>query len=107
VAPRAGTPRSRRWAASGEVFFAFAARAQVDAALRTLLHALDDELRALCAWAVRTVGGGRGAVEAERLHALVDDGLAFHTAARPGAMPSARLRRVLARHLDELARGSS
>ena len=44
---------------------------------------------------MNTVGGARGAVEAERLHPLVD-GPAFHTAARANGMPHARLRRVLA-----------
>jgi BetI-type transcriptional repressor, C-terminal len=89
-----------------EVFFAFAARAQVDPGLHALLRTTDDELRAICACAVNTVGGGRGAIKAERLHALVD-GPAFHTAARPDGMPPARLRRVLARHLDELGHRSS
>ncbi|MGY1823391.1 TetR family transcriptional regulator C-terminal domain-containing protein [Geodermatophilus sp. SYSU D00079] len=41
------------------------------------------------------------ALEADRLHAVVD-GLTPHTLVRPSALPPARVRQVIAAHLDEL-----
>jgi AcrR family transcriptional regulator len=97
--------------AENEVFFAFTGRALVDAALRTRHEEVHDALRAGCTRAVETlatIGPTRlsldTALEAERLHALID-GLALHNAIHPGRMPPERIVALLARHLDSLDAG--
>ena len=66
--------------AENEVWLAFTARALIDPQLRTRHAEIDDALRAASLRAVEMLGlpGGRErALEAERLHALLD-GLALH-----------------------------
>jgi BetI-type transcriptional repressor, C-terminal len=47
--------------------------------------------------------GPRPALEAHRLHALLD-GLALHAVLRPASLPLARVVAIVARHLDSLRR---
>jgi AcrR family transcriptional regulator len=90
--------------AENEVWLAFTARALIDPELRVRQVEIDDELRAACVRAVEMLGvpaGRERALEAERLHALLD-GLALHAAMRPDRPPPRRIVAVLRRHLDEL-----
>lgn len=90
--------------AENEVWLAFTARALIDAQLQVRQVEIDDELRAACVRAVGMLGlpaGRERALEAERLHALLD-GLALHGATRPDRLPPRRIVAVLRRHLDEL-----
>jgi AcrR family transcriptional regulator len=90
--------------AENEVWLAFTARALIDPELRVRQVEIDDELRAACVRAVDMLGvpaGRERALEAERLHALLD-GLALHAAMRPDRLPPRRIVAVLRRHLDEL-----
>jgi AcrR family transcriptional regulator len=90
--------------AENEVWLAFTARALIDPELRVRQVEIDDELRAACVRAVEMLGvpaGRERALEAERLHALLD-GLALHAAMRPDRLPPRRIVAVLRRHLDEL-----
>jgi AcrR family transcriptional regulator len=87
-----------------EVWLAFTARSLIDPQLQVKHAEIDDELRAACVRAVEMLGllpGRRRALEAERLHALLD-GLALHGAMRPERLPPRRIAAVLRRHLDEL-----
>jgi AcrR family transcriptional regulator len=90
--------------AEDEVWLAFTARALIDPQLRVRYAQIDDELRAASVRAVDMLGlpaGRERALEAERLHALLD-GLALHGAMRPERLPPRRIVGVLRRHLDEL-----
>jgi AcrR family transcriptional regulator len=94
--------------AENEVWLAFTGRALADPTLRELHHHAHDELRAGCRRALELlVGGGRArarldlALEAERLHALID-GLAVHGAMRPERANRSRIIGILGRHLDSL-----
>jgi AcrR family transcriptional regulator len=97
-----------------EVWFAFLAQSQAETeaggSLRPHVEPLHAELLGLCRTlleVLREAGGLRPrlnlALEAERLHALVD-GLSVHTATNPDKMPPARVREILRRHLASLAR---
>lgn len=90
--------------AENEVWLAFTARALIDPQLRVRHAEIDDELRAASQRAVEMLGlaaGRERALEAERLHALLD-GLALHGAMRPERLTRRRIVAVLRRHLDEL-----
>lgn len=90
--------------AENEVWLAFTARALIDPQLRVRHAEIDDELRAASQRAVGMLGlaaGRERALEAERLHALLD-GLALHGAMRPERLTRRRIVAVLRRHLDEL-----
>jgi AcrR family transcriptional regulator len=90
--------------AENEVWLAFTARALIDPELRARHAEVDAALRAAALRAVEMLGlpaGRERALEAERLHALLD-GLALHAAMRPKRMPPRRIIAVLRRHLDEL-----
>jgi AcrR family transcriptional regulator len=90
--------------AENEVWLAFTARALIDPQLRVRHAEIDDELRAASLRAVEMLGftaGRERALEAERLHALLD-GLALHGAMRPERLPPRRIVAVLRRHLSEL-----
>jgi AcrR family transcriptional regulator len=90
--------------AENEVWLAFTAHALIDPQLRVRRAEIDDELRAAALRAVEMLGlpaGRERALEAERLHALLD-GLALHGAMRPERLPPRRIIAVLRRHLDEL-----
>ncbi len=83
---------------------AVTARALIDPHLRARHAETDDELRAAALRAVEMLGlpsDRERALEAERLHALLD-GLALHGAMRPERLPPRRIVAVLRRHLDEL-----
>ena len=90
--------------AENEVWLAFTARALIDPQLRVRRPEIDDALRAAALRAVEMLGlpaGRDRALEAERLHALLD-GLALHAAMRPERLPPRQIIAVLRRHLDEL-----
>jgi AcrR family transcriptional regulator len=90
--------------AENEVWLAFTARALIDPQLRVRHAEIDDALRAASLRAVELLGlpaGRQRALEAERLHALLD-GLALHGAMRPERLTRRRIVVVLRRHLDEL-----
>ncbi len=90
--------------AENQVWLAFTARALIDPQLRMRRAEIDDALRAAALRAVEMLGlpaGRERALEAERLHALLD-GLALHAAMRPERLPPRRIIAVLRRHLDEL-----
>ena len=92
--------------AENEVWLAFTARALIDPQLRMRHAEINDALRAAALRAVEMLGlpaGRERALEAERLHALLD-GLALHGAMRPERLPPRRIIAVLRRHLDELGR---
>lgn len=92
--------------AENEIWLAFTARALIDPQLRAQYNEVHDALRQACGSALETLAG-RGpadadpvtALQAERLHALID-GLAVHTALRPDLMPPERIAAVLRVHLD-------
>jgi AcrR family transcriptional regulator len=95
--------------AENEVWLAFTARALIDPQLRVRRAEIDDALRAAALRAVEMLGltaGRQRALEAERLHALLD-GLALHGAMRPERLPPRRIIAVLRRHLDELQETAS
>ena len=90
--------------AENELWLAFTARALIDPELRARHAEIDAALRAAALRAVEMLGlpaGRERALEAERLHALLD-GLALHAAMRPKRMPPQRIIAVLRRHLDQL-----
>jgi AcrR family transcriptional regulator len=90
--------------AENEVWLAFTARALIDPELRARHAEIDAALRAAALRAVEMLGlpaGRERALEAERLHALLD-GLALHAAMQPKRMRPRRIIAVLRRHLDEL-----
>jgi AcrR family transcriptional regulator len=90
--------------AENEVWLAFTARALIDPQLRMRHAEIDDALRAASLRAVEMLGlpaGRERALEAERLHVLLD-GLALHGAMRPERLPPRRIVAVLRRHLDQL-----
>jgi AcrR family transcriptional regulator len=94
--------------AETEVWLALTARALVDPVLAELRDRSAAELHAFCTQVVRALvdaGTARAdldvELEGERLYAVVD-GLAVHAVTRPSALPPARTREVLARHLAAL-----
>jgi AcrR family transcriptional regulator len=94
--------------AEAEVWLAFTGRALVDPEQRAIYERIHDQLRAACTRAVTllvdaglTAGSLDVALEASRLHALLD-GLALHAVVRPAAVTPSRVKAVLARHLEEL-----
>lgn len=103
-------PLDRTRRAENAVWFAFSARARVDARLRPRWEAVHDQLR-LTVRSILTQLAESGTlregldlgVETNRLHALVD-GLALHAMVRPTKSTAAAMKRVLAAHLDELTR---
>ena len=101
-------PLDKERRAENEVWLAFTGRALVDPQLRARHEEVDEELRRACRGALEELGSaGRLRprldleLEAERLHGLLD-GLALHTAMRPGRMSPRLIRSVLTRHLDSL-----
>lgn len=96
--------------AENEVWLAFTAAAQTDAALRPLRDEAYDQLRQVCGASVGqllgpTATADRTTVETERLFAVLD-GLAVHAAMRPDRATPAVLRSVLQLHVDQLGHGS-
>jgi AcrR family transcriptional regulator len=96
--------------AENEVWLAFTARALIDPQLRAQHNEVHDALHQACGSALETLAadgpphaGPATALQAERLHALID-GLAVHTAVRPDLMPPERIVAVLRLHLDALGR---
>jgi AcrR family transcriptional regulator len=94
--------------AENEVWLAFTARALVAPELRAQHDEVHDALHQACVTALETLAAaGRAstglatAVQAERLHALLD-GLAVHTALRPNLMRPEHIVAVMRLHLDEL-----
>jgi AcrR family transcriptional regulator len=94
--------------AENEVWLSFTARALIDPELRAQHNEVYDALHQACASALETLSsdgrGGAGpasALQAERLHAVLD-GLAVHTALRPELMPPERIVAVMGLHLDAL-----
>jgi len=101
--------------AENEVWLAFTARALVAPELRAQHDDVHDALHQACVTALdtlATVGHANTrtatAVQAERLHALLD-ALAVHTALRPGQMRPEHIVAVMGVHLDALEneRGSA
>jgi AcrR family transcriptional regulator len=94
--------------AENEVWLSFTARALIDPELRAEHNEVHDALRRACASALETLAtdgpasaGPATALQAERLHALLD-GLAVHTAVRPDLMPPEQIVAVMRLHLDAL-----
>lgn len=88
--------------AENEVWLSFTARALIDTGLRAQHDEVHDELHRACATVLERLGGrADAALEAERLHALVD-GLAVHTALRPELMTPERIVAIVRLHLDGL-----
>jgi AcrR family transcriptional regulator len=94
--------------AENEVWLAFTARALIDPELRAQHNEVHDALHQACGSALETLAdynsadaGPGAALQAERLHALLD-GLAVHTALRPDLMPPETIVAVLRLHLDAL-----
>jgi AcrR family transcriptional regulator len=94
--------------AENEVWLAFTARALTDPELRAQHDEVHDALHQACASAIDTLAaagranaGTTTALQAERLHALTD-GLAVHTALRPGLMSPQHIVAVMRLHLDAL-----
>jgi len=94
--------------AENEVWLAFTGRALIDPELRALHNEVHDALHEACVSAVEapnalgtTSAGLDAALEAERLHALLD-GLAVHAALRSNLLPAERLVAILRGHLDAL-----
>ena len=87
-----------------EVWLAFTAHALVRRELRDLWDEVHRAQRHACALAVKQLGAA-AAVEARRLHALLD-GLAVHAALSPDDAAPDRLIAVLRRHLNSLETGS-
>jgi AcrR family transcriptional regulator len=98
--------------AESEVWVAFTGRALVDPGQRAIHQAIHDQLYGACASAVTALADAGlaprtldVALEARRLHALVD-GLALHAVMRPTKVTPAVITRVLAHHLDTLQAGA-
>ena len=98
--------------AENEVWLAFTARALIDPALRDQHNEVHAALHQACASSIQMLAaaghanaGQAPALEAERLHALID-GLAVHTALQPDLMTPDQIVAVLRRHLDALANTS-
>ena len=96
--------------AEAEVWLAFAAQALVDARLGALRDEVDDLIFGLFRRLVEALAeagvlppGADPDLEAERLNAVVD-GLVVHGLMRPERAGADLQRRVVAAHLDELAR---
>jgi AcrR family transcriptional regulator len=94
--------------AENEVWLAFTARALVAPELRAQHDDVHDALHQACVTALDTLAtAGHAnprtatAVQAERLHALLD-GLAVHTALRPDQMRPEHIVAVIGLHLDAL-----
>jgi AcrR family transcriptional regulator len=94
--------------AENEVWLAFTARALIDPALRDQHNEVHAALHQACASSIQTLAaaandnaGQAPALEADRLHALID-GLAVHTALRPDLMKPKQIVAVLRLHLDAL-----
>jgi AcrR family transcriptional regulator len=92
--------------AENEVWFAFSAKAMVDAELRALRDDAYDRLRVASQHWIGSLLPGASEhqrdLETERLFALID-GLALHAATRPEAATPDRLAATLEHHLDQLA----
>ena len=90
-----------------EVWLAFTARALIDPALRDQHNEVHAALHQACASSIQMLAAGGDdagqapALEAERLHALID-GLAVHTALRPDLMKPEQIVAVVRLHLDAL-----
>jgi AcrR family transcriptional regulator len=96
--------------AENEVWLAFTARALIDPQLRAQHNEVHDALHQACRSTLETLAAdslgdanSASALQAERLHALID-GLAVHTALRPDLMPPDTIVAVLRLHLDALHR---
>jgi AcrR family transcriptional regulator len=94
--------------AENEVWLAFTARALIDPGLRDQHNEVHAALHQACASSIQTLAaagranaGQAPALEAERLHALID-GLAVHTALRPDLMKPEQIVAVVRLHLDAL-----
>ena len=90
--------------AENEVWLAFTSRALIDPPLRALHGEVHDALHAACASALAALevtDPAVCAIEAARLHALID-GLAVHAALRPDLISPNRLLTILGAHLDAL-----
>ncbi|MGC4889940.1 TetR/AcrR family transcriptional regulator [Micromonospora sp. DT227] len=100
-------PLDRQRAREAEVWLLLAARVPVDPAARERMTEADDGVRRAAELAVALLTGAEPADEAAtaRLHALLD-GLTLHALLHPDRMPPARIRELLAAHLDQLAEGS-
>jgi AcrR family transcriptional regulator len=97
--------------AEAEVWLAFTGRALVDPQQRAIHQDIHDQLNGACTTAINllvdaglTAGGLDVALEASRLHALLD-GLALHAVMRPTKVPPSQIIDVIARHLDDLQAG--
>jgi AcrR family transcriptional regulator len=91
-----------------EVWLAFTGHALVDPDQRAIHQRIHDELNGACATAIALLadaglvpGDLDVGLEAARLQAVLD-GLAVHAVMRPERVPPARIRAVIARHLDSL-----
>jgi AcrR family transcriptional regulator len=94
--------------AENEVWLAFTARALIDPPLRDQHNEVHAALHQACASSIQTLAAAGNddasqapALEAERLHALID-GLAVHTALRPDVMKPEQIVAVVRLHLDAL-----
>jgi AcrR family transcriptional regulator len=99
--------------AENEVWLAFTARALIDPQLRAQHNEVHDALHRACVSALEALAvhapphaSPATALQAERLHALID-GLAVHTAVRPDLMPPQRIVAVLRLHLHALDRDAT
>ncbi|MFI2713329.1 TetR/AcrR family transcriptional regulator [Micromonospora sp. NPDC018662] len=98
-------PLDRQRVREAEVWLLLAARAQVDPAARERMTEADDGVRRAAEAAVALLVGEPADPDATaRLHALLD-GLTLHALLHPDRMPPARIRHLLAAHLDQLAQG--
>jgi AcrR family transcriptional regulator len=88
-----------------EVWLAFTAHALVRRELRDVWDEVHQAQRHACALAVKQLGAAAVAIEARRLHTLLD-GLAVHAALSPDDAAPDRLIAVLRRHLNSLETGS-
>jgi AcrR family transcriptional regulator len=84
-----------------EVWLAFTAQALVRRELRDVWDEVHRAQRHACALAVKQLGAAAVAIEARRLHALLD-GLAVHAALSPDDAAPDRLIAVVRRHLNSL-----
>ncbi len=97
-------PLDRERQAEMQVWLAFAAASLAQPRLAPTYDRGHDALRGLCRSVVESLGPGPDpAVEAVRLHALVD-GLAMHLVARHDPHTVDLARRALTHHLDDLGR---
>jgi BetI-type transcriptional repressor, C-terminal len=88
-----------------EVWLAFTAQALVRRELRDVWDEVHRAQRHASAVAVKQLGAAAVAIEARRLHALLD-GLAVHAALSPDDATRDRLIAVLRRHLNSLETAS-